>query len=86
MKIAFPCNHQRLILKISTSNLFEIGILHSKKGDNSRGGRGKLFIGASCATPNCCPVNVCMANVIVPREKSQLEISIYHVCSPVKVV
>ena len=51
-----------------------------------RGGRGKLFIGASCATPNCSLVNICTANVIAPLEKSVPEISIYHVCLPVKVM
>ena len=50
------------------------------------GGRGKLFIGASCATPNCSLVNVCMANFILPPEKSEAEISICHVCPLVKVV
>ena len=50
---------------------------------NIRGGRGKLFIGASCAAPNCGLVNICMANVIAPPEKSEPEIS--HVCPPVKV-
>ena len=51
-----------------------------------RGGRGKLFIGASCAAPNCSLVNICTANVIPPPEKSEPEISIYHVCPPVKVM
>ena len=50
----------------------------------SRGGRGKLFIGASCATPNCSLVNIYAANVILPPEKSEPEISIYHVCPPVQ--
>ena len=51
-----------------------------------RGSRGKLFIGASCAAPNCSLVNICTANVIPPPEKSMPEISIYHVCPPVKVM
>ena len=51
-----------------------------------RGGRGKLFIGASCATPNCCPVNVCMANFIPPPGKSEPKISICLVCPTVKVM
>ena len=51
-----------------------------------RGGRGKLFIGASCATPNCSLVNICTVNVIPPPEKSEPEISICHVCPPVKVM
>ena len=51
-----------------------------------RGGRGKLFIGASCATPNCSLVNIYTANVIPPPEKSEPEISICHVCPPVKVM
>ena len=51
-----------------------------------RGGRGKLFIGASCATPYCSLVNDCMANFIPPPEKSKPENSICHVCPPAKVV
>ena len=51
-----------------------------------RGGRGKLFIGASCATPNFSLVNICMVNVIPSPEKSEPKTSICHVFLPVKLM
>ena len=53
---------------------------------NGRGGRGMLFIGASCAAPSCSLVSICTESVIPPPGKSKPEISIYHVCPPVKVM
>ena len=40
-----------------------------------RGGRGKLFMGASCATTNSCQVNMYIAKVLTALEKSKTEIS-----------
>ena len=51
---------------------------------NGRGGRGKLFIGASCATINSSHMNVYLAKVLPSTEKLEAEISNCHVNSPVK--
>ena len=61
-----------------------VGAMYTVKLSISRGGRGKLCIGASCATTNSSLVNKCISKVLPLPEKSVAEIRNFRVNQPVK--